>query len=195
MVVTVDDRHSLSMEFAPLDVFRWEKCEVDASGVTTHDELMERFANQACAAVKTSDGRPLAMRVEFRGITQLDAALKQDVVHWTQQVRAAAFNFAAGQIWIEKVKFHTTGPGQALRPDHLQGPIGELSNLIREMKGDPAALEQLSTELSDLRGKLPPEVKDRAAGLRLGSPEHIASLLEEVESLLIGRLVVGGQKQ
>jgi len=195
ILVTVDDRRSVSMQFEPLDVFRWEKCQVDASGSATRNDLIERFAQQALAALRASETRPLAMRVEFSGTTTLDAAFKENLSQWTNEVRAAAIEFGAGQIWVEKVKFHTTSPGNAIAVDHLQGPLGELSGLIREVKDDLSALEELAGELSDLRGKLPPEVKDGGEGLHLDSPEFVASLLDDVESLLVGRLVVGGHKQ
>lgn len=194
MLVTVDDRRSLSMEFEALDVLRWAVCQVDASGANSRDDLLERFAREGSTAAKASKGRPLAMRVEFSGTTPLDGEIKRDLTHWTSQVRAAAIEFGGGEVWVEKVKFRTTSPAHALKPELLQGPLGELANLVNELRVDVDALQKLSGDLGEIRGKLPPEARSDD-GPPLGSPEYLVGMLDEVQSLLVGRLVVGGRKQ
>ncbi|HEY9867637.1 MAG TPA: DNA repair exonuclease, partial [Candidatus Obscuribacterales bacterium] len=194
MLVSVDGRGSASLQFEALDVLRWALCKVDATDVTSPESLLDRFASEGLKTVKESQGRPVAMRVEFVGATPLHEKIKNDVTRWTSQVRAAAIECGGGQIWVEKVKFGTAAPARRSVPEEIQGPLAELSGLVRELRDDPASLAELSGQLADLRSKLPVELKDRRDGLALDDVQYLAGVLEEAESLLVGRLLSGGKK-
>lgn len=191
MLVSVDGRGELSLKFEVLDVLRWALCRVDVTDVTSPESLLDRFASEGLKAVKESEGRPVAMRVEFVGATPLDEKIKNDVTHWTNAVRAAAIECGGGQIWVEKVKFHTAAPAERSVPEAIQGPLAELSGLVRELRDDPSSLAELGGQLADLRSKLPVELKERRDGLALDDAQYLAGLLEEAESLLVGRLLSG----
>lgn len=195
MLVTVDDRGAVQLKFEALDVLRWAVCKVDLSGAASVNDLLERFSHEASAALRASEGRLLAMRVECSGTTRLDAEIKQDLPGWMGQVRGAAIEFGGDRIWVEKVQFHTSDSERAARSESFHGPLGELSSLIDELRGDREALRGLARELADLNGKLPPEVRGSEERLPLDSPDYIAGLLDEVESVLVGRLTAGGRKQ
>jgi hypothetical protein len=49
--------------------------------------------------------------------------------------------------------------------------------------------------LSDLRHKLPPELREAEDGLRLDDPAELSGLLDEVEQMLIPRLLQRGQER
>jgi DNA repair exonuclease SbcCD nuclease subunit len=194
MLVSVDGRGAPSLQFEALDVLRWALCRVDVTDATSTESWLDRFASEGLKTVKASEGRPVAMRVEFVGATPLDEKIKNDVTRWTNEVRAAAIECGGGQIWVEKVKFRTAAPARRSLPDEIQGPLAELSGLVRELRDDPASLSELGGQLADLRSKLPAELKDRPDGLALDDAQYLAGVLEEVESLLVGRLLSGGKR-
>ncbi len=67
LLAEVDDRHRVSLEFHPLDVFRWETCRISAEGAEDGDAVLNLFAEELQAAVANSGGLPLAVRVVVQG--------------------------------------------------------------------------------------------------------------------------------
>ncbi len=66
-LIEVDDQHRLQSELRPLDVFRWQKCWVDAAGASTKDELLDRFRQRLAAILLEGNGISMAVRVETSG--------------------------------------------------------------------------------------------------------------------------------
>jgi DNA repair exonuclease SbcCD nuclease subunit len=185
MVVRVDDRQRASLEFAPLDVFRWRLCTVDATDAENIDEVLARAGAALAAALEANDSLPLAVRVEVVGACAAHSEMSADLQRWINYVRNAALQQTTGQVWIEKVKLRTAPPRDFEPPP--DGPLAEIRQYVEELKGDDAQLADLVQLLSDFRNKLPDELRD-AEGLELAQPERLRTLLDEVEPLLLGRL-------
>jgi DNA repair exonuclease SbcCD nuclease subunit len=182
MVVRVDDRGRAEMSFAPLDVFRWRVCTVDASGAESCEEVLARTGAALAAGVSACEGLPAAVRVEIVGACPAHSEIAADPERWTNQVRSAALQ-AGGEVWIEKVQLRTSAP---LEFDLADGPLAEIRQYIAEIKRDDAQLAALAELLSDLHRKLPEEMKDECVAL--DHPDRLRMLLDEVEPLLWGRL-------
>jgi hypothetical protein len=118
--------------------------------------------------------------------------LAADPARWTNQVRAAALDVAGGSVWVEKVRFHTE-PVRAHDESAVgDGPLGELLDYIQLLRRDPDQLDKFGGELDELLRKLPDELKrgsDPAAWTR---PGGLGDLLDEIEPLLVGRLLAEG---
>ncbi len=69
MVVTVDDAGAVNTQFEPLDVFRWELCNVPTDGAEDGDVMLERFAAQLKKITAENQEMPLGVRVIVQGIT------------------------------------------------------------------------------------------------------------------------------
>jgi DNA repair exonuclease SbcCD nuclease subunit len=185
MVVRVDDRRRASLEFAPLDVFRWRLCTVDATDAESAEEVLSRAGASLASGLESNDGLPLAARVEITGACAAHAEMASDPERWINYVRNTALQHAAGQVWIEKVKLRTRPPRDFESP--ANSPLAEIRQYVEELKRDDAQLANLVQVLSEFHRKLPDELRD-AEGLELGQPDCMRTLLDEVEPLLLGRL-------
>jgi DNA repair protein SbcD/Mre11 len=189
MLVSVDDHHTIRTEMRPLDVFRWERCWVDASGAATSQELLDRVRRRLGELVTQSDGLPLAVRVETSGPCAAHRLIAARPQQWIGEIRSAAIDVGAGSLWIEKVRVATSLPVELDEALTADGPVGELVRLIEELKTDPEKLEQLiGSELAELRKKLPPELTEGPESLDLGRADATGELLDQVRQMLVAQL-------
>ncbi len=189
-IVSVDDQGRCELEFTPLDVMRWERCEVDLSGAERPEESIDRFVTELERLVLEHGDLPLAVRVELTGATGSHELLRADPLRWTNEIRAAAMGLPNSQVWIEKVRF-STSPFRPIEIDDPSSPIGTLLRCFAELEADESALEELSGIFADLQRKLPDELLQRESGLQIDDPAAIREWLSEVEPLLLTRLSRG----
>ena len=189
MLISVDDAGNATPEFVPLDVLRWEECRVDAGGISTAEEVLDQFVTQLSRLTSTHEGIPLAVRVVVEGRSAAHEHLIAEPLHWANQMRAAALDVAGGSVWIEKVKLRTTGLRATSEAMVADGPIGELLQYCSELRDDKQQLLELAQELDDLRRKLPDELRSGVEALTLDDPSWLRGMLEEVQPLLVGRLL------
>jgi hypothetical protein len=69
------------------------------------------------------------------------------------------------------------------------GPLGELVKYVAELKASPEQLVSLGEVVADLRDRLPSELKEGPASMRLDAPETLRELLDQVEQLLVHQLL------
>jgi exonuclease SbcD len=189
LLVTVDDRREAEIRFEPLDVLRWERCPVDATNADDGYAVVEATTRALGELVAASDGRPIAARVEVLGACRAHEKLAADPQHWANQLRAVVHDLGRGNVWIEKVKFQTSLPRDADAPLADDGPLAELVQYIAELRDDQPALAKLCQELADLSRKLPSEFRESDDFLRLDDPQSLLPLLDQVQPLLVGRLL------
>jgi exonuclease SbcD len=189
LLVTVDDRGEADVRFEALDVLRWEPCPVDATGAEDGDAIVERAARELGELVANSDGRPIAARVEIRGGCRAHEKVAADPLQWSNEIRVAAHALGRENVWIEKVRFQTSLPRELDRSLVDDGPLAELVQYIAELRQDDAALGKLSSEFGDLARKLPAELKAIDDALQLDNPTSLGSLLDQVQPLLVARLL------
>jgi DNA repair protein SbcD/Mre11 len=186
LLVAIDSSHSVTTEFQPLDVFRWEQCLVDAADAADGDELLLRFQKQAAILSEGHEGMPLGLRVTFRGRCAAHGELRRAPEQWTNQVRAAVSEVSRDNIWVEKVRIETAS--ESPREARDDGPLGELSQLLSDICGSDDQLRELEGELADLRGKLPLELREGPEAIPLDDPSWLRQLVQEAEPMLVGRL-------
>jgi DNA repair exonuclease SbcCD nuclease subunit len=189
-LVTVDDRGHPTLEFVPLDVFRWHELTVAAEDAKRGDDVLGLIGQTFQRLVREQGDLPLAVRVVVTGRCAAHRALAAAPEAWANQVRAVAAG--AGEVWVEKVKFQTADVAAAVVPPIDEGPLLELSALVQEFSGDDQRLLELTDELAALKKKLPPELLSDEWGddpLRLEQPAFWRSLLMQVEPLLRARLL------
>lgn len=189
MLVSVDDAREIDVQFAPLDVFRWEECRVDVYGAADVDAVLEMVATELAKLVRTRGDCPLAVRVVVEGASRTHAELIAERERWTADVRAKALDVAGGRIWIEKIELRTTMAVDTSDAMDDDGPIGELLRYCRELAGDEPGLKKLTDVLAPLRRSLPGELTSGPDALRLDDPGWVLEALAEVEPLLLSRLL------
>ena len=88
---------------------------------------------------------------------------------------------------MEKVKLETQEESIRVQPGE-DGPLGELSQLVREFSASDERLLALRDELNDLVARLPLELREGADALPLSDPAWLRQLVNQAEPLLVGRL-------
>ena len=187
LLVNVENWSEPQLEFQPLDVFRWEHCQVDAAGASDGDELIVRFQKQAAQFSELHEGMPLGLRVTFRGRCTAHSELARSPDRWMNLIRSAVADIGAGNLWVEKVKLETEVESIRVQPAE-DGPLGELASLVRDFSGSDERLIELSGELNELLIKLPLELKEGADAMPLSDPAWLRQLVNQAEPLLAGRL-------
>jgi DNA repair exonuclease SbcCD nuclease subunit len=187
MLVTVRDDLSVNPDFQAVDVFRWERCMVNARDAENGDVVMERLSAELQKKLGASEGRPLAVRVEIHGACPFHDQLHANPRKWVNEARATANEIGADQIWIEKVKFETKLP-KAEDAGITDGPIAELLVLLGQLQADNDQLTKLYDDLADLDKKLPAEMKESPSALKLNDPDWLRDVLGHVGPMLVERL-------
>jgi DNA repair exonuclease SbcCD nuclease subunit len=189
-VVTADEQMHCSLEFVSLDVFRWETCRLEVSGVRRPESVRDQLSDELTRLGMQHEGIPLGVRIEVTGATEIHERLRSDSVRWLNEFRSATLAQRNQRIWIEKVRWNTT-PRRELPASDPSGPIGVLSGYLQELRDDPELLIGLAEVLGDLKRKLPDELFSDGDALRFDDPVRLRQWLDEVEPLLLGHLREG----
>lgn len=187
-LVTVDDGRVTAVEHRELDVVRWVVCEVDATEARTGLAVVDRVGETLAMEADAADGRVLAVRIRITGTSTAHRVLCGDPEHWTNEIRAAVADLGT-QIWVEKVLCHTRTPIDLEALLTHDDPVADLLRTLRGLRDDPDGLGDFLPEFSDLRNRLPAEYRQLDDALDLDDPTSLITLLEDVEQLLIPRLL------
>lgn len=190
-VVTVDGG---VVEVAPrvLDDVRWVRCDIDASGAASADDVVDRVRLGLRRETESASDRLVCSRVTVHGITAAHAALSQDAEKYRQEIRAVANDLES--VWVEKIHVMTRAPGSFEGQLDRDDPIGGLLRSLRSLRTDDAALAGLGRRFVDLTSKLPREYLESPDALRLSEPAAVRALLDDVEARLVPELLAGGRE-
>lgn len=187
ILVELDAIAPPKLEFQPLDVCRWEVCEIDA---TTIDH-MDDFVQQCTAAMQqicdNNPDRTSIVRIRVVGQTPLYSTLLARHEHWQSVLRQETFGIGEGSIWMERLRVKATAPREAITYD-ASGPIGELLQSIGSVDTDPEAIAAIQSALDGLAAKLPAELAEDGDGVAWNHQQNIRRWLDEAEPLLLSRL-------
>lgn len=185
----VDDRRQAEVRFEPLDVVRWEVAAIDATEAADGYQVLDRFTRQLRDLLSQSEGRMLAVRVDVSGACRAHESLAAEPLKWTNELRAVARDVGLGNVWLEKIKLRTS-PATVNDDSRLsEGPLGELIDYLYELRQRPDDLSWLAGELAELKRKLPAELQEGEDAIGLDNPAWLASLLENVQPILVSRLL------
>jgi DNA repair exonuclease SbcCD nuclease subunit len=200
MVITVEEGRITVVDFEPLDVVRWQLLTVDLGAVATPDEAVEAVRLQLEAAAEAA-ARPVVARIVLAGETAVHAALETEEERWRQQIRAAALDVGgSGEVWVESVRLRTRAPLDLEELASRDDAIGQVVRSLRTLREDAGELEAFAalladeTEIQGLLSKLPAPVRQGDDALRLDDPDFLASALEDVEQILLPRLLRGSER-
>lgn len=192
-VITVEGNVVQSVEHRALDVFRWELVTVDAGPATDAQEVVDLVRAGLAARATEVDGRVLAARVVIAGSTRANGAIRRDVERFISEVRAAATDGLGETAWLEKVVVRTRATIDLERIREEASAVGHLARRLSSMKDDPKELAELAAVLADLDKKLPAELREGEGALRLADPALLRAMLDDVEQMLVPRLLEGGE--
>ncbi|MDR3568389.1 MAG: DNA repair exonuclease [Syntrophobacteraceae bacterium] len=173
-------------EFFPLNVFCWERCNVDVSEAQTESGVLEKVMEKVSALASQTD-LPLAVRVTIGGACPAHDRINSDPERLASLIRAETISLLRDRVWIEKVRVNTSPPPSE-DFEGAGGPVELLLNLIEEIRGDPDQLAELGGWVSDLWDKLPHEVRGGEGAVSPKDKDGLSRLLDEVRPMLVTRL-------
>jgi DNA repair exonuclease SbcCD nuclease subunit len=188
LLSTIRSDHSIEHLFHRLDQVRWERGRVDISGLDTESDILGRTAevlDELLASEPGPDGL-LAVRVNIEGTTAMHGLLRSDPDRFAAEVRSLATERGGDRLWIEKVELEVQPPRAQTMFD---GPIEELLEVMEQMRADPASVQTVVEELTELKRRLPSELIHDPEGPRLSDAEWLQSLLGQVQPFLLDLLV------
>jgi hypothetical protein len=186
--VTVSDGEVVSVEHRSLDTVRWDRCQVDCTEATSGFDVIDLAQAALTTAATKGEDRLLVVRVDMVGTSRAHSQLTNNPEHWTNQLRATA-SALDGELWIEKIRWQTRAAIDLETLLSHDDPAADLLRSLRQLRGDPMELNALLRHFNDLKHKLPPEYYQLDDTLNLNEPATLVDLLEDVEQLLIPRLL------
>ena len=195
VLVTVEDGAITEVDKIPLDVLRWVQCNVDLTDVTEMREVLERTRQTIEKERTSADGRPIAMRIRFKGATKISDELAAYPERFEQQIKALGAEIAGDDLWIERVENAAVGK---LDLDSTLSDDSAFGKLLKEILATPENPEEISglkDVIADLRQKIPHEAFNADSVLNLDENQTVERLVEEAKQMLVGRLLtMGGAK-
>lgn len=187
-LVSVEDGAVISVEHRELDVVRWVVCDIDCGNAASGHEVVDLVHQEVAAEVEAASDRTLAVRVKIVGTSKAHKDLCRDPEHWINQIRSAVLDLGS-EVSVEKILFHTRTPIDLDALLKHDDPVAGLLRSLRELRGDPDRLRDLLKEFGDLKNKLPAEYRQLDHSLDFGDPASLEPLLDDVEQLLVPRLL------
>jgi exonuclease SbcD len=185
-LVHVEEGAIRGIEHRDTDVLRWGVCEIDASGVSDAESVLDLVRAALRRERERHDGLPLALRVRIAGPCEAHSALCSTPDRWAAEVRSAATEL--GEVWIEKVRIETSQQHDLASILQRDDPLARLIRSIHEMEAAPGLLDEFLPELEDLKRKLPAELREGSQLLALSDDEKRRRCLDEVRQMLLPRL-------
>ncbi len=185
-LVQVENGQVVNVSARDLDVARWSFCQVDCEQVDSEETLMNRVGSQFQQETEQADGRPLMLRLELRGSCPFHGELIRDSRYWQSALAGLAID--TGDIWLEKVLFHTKRL-QDIYPATLEGtPLAGILNADNhehDYFDDPV--------IDNLCNRLPPQLL-REHPLIPDDRDARQKLLEEIRETLLAELLQQADK-
>ncbi|MFM7843242.1 MAG: exonuclease SbcCD subunit D [Planctomycetota bacterium] len=198
MLVTVDDSRPaagrVTVEFRPVDVVRWERVPLDAAAVATPEALQEQWREKLIELRRQHAEMPLAVRAVVQGTCDYHVALVGQQSTWESNLRAIAQDVGRDELWVEKIKFATQPRRTTTASSELDGPLAEVSRIIETLLSDEQQLAAIQEELSEVRDKLPRDLREGQDAWELMQVSGVRQLLAEIEPLLQLRLNAAGDE-
>ncbi len=160
------------------DRARWAEVVVDAEAHDDEASLMRAVEAAVRPHADGADGRMLAVRVSFAGVTPLHARLLADAE--LRDKTEAAAQRCGDDVWLERLRVATTQPARRVDEAALAGL--DLAAALEASAGDAALREAVEALIGTVRARLP-----GGMGEDFGTALDLESVLAEARALTLGR--------
>ena len=156
MLVAADESGIHSVERLLVDVLRWHVVDVDASGVSSLQEIV-RLAGRAFEQLiaETPDKIYLSARVCIKGKTAAHGELFGLESQLREEILGQAASLGIDRLWVEKVRIGTEPITDAAHIVARSDAIADLQGFLDAAPEDAALLESLLEDLRPLVDKAP----------------------------------------
>ena len=187
-LVTVVDQTISKVEHRILDVVRWVHLTVDVSGQIDNEAVLDCVETALDDELQKHDGLLVAARVTITGRTEAHGGLLRTMTHFKEEVRARAIVLGDDCLWIEKVELCTTADFCVASLRDGEGPYAELLRATTALAASDQAVSALAASLLGLVNKVDVAILGPNEP-RANEVEHVRSLLNEIDQLIIARLL------
>ena len=152
-LVTLDGGRFARSEFIALDVVRWQRIDVDASGLEDVDALAARFLSILTPQVAVAPASLHALRIRIEGESALHALEASEPGTLAAAVQAACQDLASSDVWVEQVECALRSPFDRAQTALREDAVGEVVRLSDRIAGDDATLVAwCRTQLEEMKG-------------------------------------------
>ncbi len=140
-----------------------------------------------------SGGRLVACRIELTGRTGLHDYIVSSREHLNAEARAAALALGDEAAWVERLVISTEPLAENPLQAGKEAP-DDFAAILAEAANDPGLRAQLETEMGDLVGKLPHEIRSDAEGgiLKATGGGDFPEVVNEASRYLTAQLAAQG---
>ena len=191
-LVTVEDGRIIGVDHRDLDLVRWMRCNVDASGCEDPGAVLAAVGNAIATTLSKADDRSLAVRILVTGSTEAHFQLASYSQHWQAQLLHEIVDRFDDRVWVERIEFRTR---VAMDLDVLAArddALGELLRGIRDVDSMEAALSEVRSDLDEMLKRLPADPRTVDSRINLDDPEQLQAVLSDVKDILMPRLLQSG---
>ena len=180
VLVEVED-DEIRTEFVPLNVLRWTEVKADVSNAQNIEQAAIAFGEALSREMSDLNGMNACVRAVLTGRCPAHGRLSLDPEAVSANVRAIASEVSGGKVWIEKVKLQTRPAIDFDSIAQSDTPQGELMRYLKELIGNPQAIEELGLDMTPLKSKL------AGSGVEVNENE-INELLSDAGDILLTML-------
>jgi len=180
VLVEVED-DKIRTEFVPLNVLRWAEVKADVGNTQNIEQAAIAFGEALSWEMSDLNGMNACVRAVLTGRCPAHGRLSLDPEAVVANIRAIASEVSEGKVWIEKVQVQTRPAIDFDSIAQSDTPQGELMRYLKELIGNPKAIEELGLDLTALKSKL------AGSGVKVNEDE-INELLSDAGDILLTML-------
>ena len=180
VLVEVED-DEIRTEFVPLNVLRWAEVKADVGNAQNIEQAAIAFGEALSREMSDLNGMNACVRAVLTGRCPAHGRLSLDPEAVVANIRAIASEVSEGKVWIEKVQVQTRPAIDFDSIAQSDTPQGELMRYLKELIGNPKAIEELGLDLTSLKSKL------AGSGVKVNEDE-INELLSDAGDILLTML-------
>ncbi len=169
-------------EHCALDVVRWERLELDISGLEDRSAVLVRIQEALRELILDCEDRSVITRLKLVGETALHSQLTSGRVALREEAETVAANLS-DDVWIEKLEVSTKMPGAH---ESLDASIaGRLNALISEIGSDAWISEELERAMIEVRTRFPATA--RLDALESSLRESVGPMARDLAKAILAR--------
>ena len=192
-LVDVSDSGEVDLQFRSVDVVRWERLEVDISGLDTEQQVLNSIDSTVVSTQEESEGRPVVFRLQLSGRGALHWSLMRPgsvdgILERINQVWGGGTPW----MWCDRIHLNTGSPLDREQVLLRQDFLGDLARLSDDLQQNADALNEMRDALR--------EVYDHAHTRRyiqdyLPSDDELRSLIATAQEECLSQLIENGDDQ
>lgn len=188
VLVAVSEVGEIEVSRIFIDILRWEKIEVEASGCETLEEVVREVGRALEALIDVDGDVPRAIRITLTGKTKAHGELFGLEAQVRGEVLAQIASIGNDRLWLEKVRVETRPLADAAKLHERMDAFTDLQAILEQAGSDEAFIKELQADLAPFAGKAPLELQALVPLIERVRNGDLKDLVEEVAPGLLAHL-------